>query len=541
LKFFPSARNKTLDRPAAIAATGAVRAAAHNLFWLAAERLTQLGVAIAISGLLARYLGADLFGKWQYANTLLTVVAPLTWICGAEILVPAIVTALHPSTAGKSPEAAQPTPAMSSSAPATPALRHAETPTLGTLLGSAFALRFGISALALLFVWAVLAWLALGHAAAAPDIDPHVAAMLAGLAATMLFREPFGVISTWLQARTYSKPALMLSLGTAIAKAAILALLLRLAVPAGALGWLWAAESAVIAAGLACYYRAFWRGDAPGEPTRRAYSESRWRVDGTLLRTFLRSGTIFWIGLVCMTIFMKLDRLVLQHYADYASLGRYAASQQLTENWVTVALMLAQTVGPAFIYRADHAAALQRNLWRLLGLTLIAMSLGAVLLSVAAPWIVRIVFGPGFDEAASYLAWASWIGVLAGLEAIANLVALKFQARRLVLGKWLVALLLAFGVDMALVPHYGGYGALAGLAAGYVAALIADLLFARSAIRRMRLSEQRHRAAGATEGFADAFADGAARSASTDSAAAPNATADVPAVDADTAPIKKTR
>ncbi|MGF7188271.1 PST family polysaccharide transporter [Robbsia andropogonis] len=473
-----------------------VRAAARNLFWLAAERATQLGVAIVVSGMLARYLGADLFGKWQYANTLLTVLAPITWICGAEILVPAIVSALHPAASTKATGGPQ--------SEGGTAWRHAVDDTaarsLGAILGSAFALRFSVSAAALLLVWIVLAWCVLAPPVASIAVDPHVAAMLAGLAATMLFREPFGVISTWLQARTYSKPALVLSLGAAVGKAGVLVLLIRMAIPAGALGWLWAAESALIAAGLVCYYRVFWRREASGggasapDAQQRAYSHAaaRWHVDRGLVRVYLRSGAVFWVGLVCMYLFMKLDRLVLQHYADYATLGRYAASQQLTENWVTVALMLAQTVGPAFIYRVDTAAALQRNLWRLLGLTLLAMSAGALLLSAAAPWIVRIVFGPGFDAAASYLTWASWIGVLAGLEAIANLVALKFQARRLVLGKWLVAVALGFAVDLALVPSYGGYGALAGLAVGYLAALIADLLFAGYMIRTIRHAERRH-------------------------------------------------
>jgi PST family polysaccharide transporter len=68
-----------------------VTRAVANLVWLGLERLTQIGVAIAISGVLARYFGPDLFGKWQYANTLLLRLSPITWVCGAEILVPTIV------------------------------------------------------------------------------------------------------------------------------------------------------------------------------------------------------------------------------------------------------------------------------------------------------------------------------------------------------------------------------------------------------------------------------------------------------------------
>src|ERR1700733_11651534 len=118
-----------------------VTKALANIVWLGLERVTQIAVAIAISGLLARYFGPDTFGKWQYANTLLLVLSPITWVCGAEILVPTIVN--RP-------------PAQ-----------------LGTVLGSAFALRFSVSAFALLLTWLGIAM----HL-----LDPLVGAMLAGLA-----------------------------------------------------------------------------------------------------------------------------------------------------------------------------------------------------------------------------------------------------------------------------------------------------------------------------------------------------------------------
>jgi len=170
-----------------------VTKALANIVWLGLERLTQIAVAIAISGLLARYFGPDVFGKWQYANTLLLVLSPITWVCGAEILVPTIVNR---------------TPSQ-----------------LGTVLGSAFVLRMGVSAAALLVTW-ILTWIGI----ATGFTDPLVGAMLAGLAVTMLFREPFvGVINAWLQSMTYSKPQLLTSMLTAVAKAALVYVLVRAA------------------------------------------------------------------------------------------------------------------------------------------------------------------------------------------------------------------------------------------------------------------------------------------------------------------------
>jgi len=121
-----------------------VTKALANIVWLGLERLTQIAVAIAISGLLARYFGPDVFGKWQYANTLLLVLSPITWVCGAEILVPTIVN----RPAGQ----------------------------LGTVLGSAFVLRMGVSAAALLVTW-IVTWIGI----AAGFTDPLVGAMLASL------------------------------------------------------------------------------------------------------------------------------------------------------------------------------------------------------------------------------------------------------------------------------------------------------------------------------------------------------------------------
>ncbi|RQH08371.1 oligosaccharide flippase family protein [Paraburkholderia dinghuensis] len=398
-----------------------------NIMWLGLERVTQIAVAIAISGVLARYFGPDVFGKWQYANTLLLVLAPITWVCGAEILVPTIVNRPQQE--------------------------------LGTVLGSAFALRIGVSAAALLVTWAGIAMGA---------TDPLVGAMLAGLAVTMLFREPFvGVINAWLQSMTYSKPQLLASMSTAIVKAILVWLLARAAFGPASFGWLWALESAVIGAVLVLYFR------------RRHGGKLGWRVDRALFKHFATAGTVFWLGLICMYLFLKLDRLMLERAISFADLGRYSAAQQLNENWITLALMLAQTIAPAFVYRVQQTAQLRRNLLRLFAMTAVLMVSGALVLDALAGFIIGHVFGPDFAEATGIFRWAVWLSVPAGIEAIGNLVVLKYQAKFVLLTKWLLALAVAFAVNLVAIGRFGAYGALAGLAAGYVAAACVNFYYIR--------------------------------------------------------------
>ncbi|MBU9582999.1 oligosaccharide flippase family protein [Burkholderia multivorans] len=408
-----------------------VAKAVANLVWLGLERLTQIGVAIAISGLLARYFGPDVFGKWQYANTLLLVLAPLTWVCGAEILVPTIVQ--HP-------------PAQ-----------------LGAVLGSAFALRIGVSAAALVATWIAIA---------AGAFDPLVGAMLAGLAVTMVFREPFvGVINAWLQSMTYSKPQLVTSMFTALAKALLVWLLVRAAAAPARFAWLWALEAAAIGFVLLLYYR------------HRNGGSLGWTFDKPLFRHFATAGTVFWLGLICMYLFLKLDRLMLERHVSFADLGRYAAAQQLNENWITLALMLAQTIAPAFVYRVQDVARLRRNIVRLIAMTAALMTAGALVLDAAAPLIVGKVFGRGYEASVDIFRWAVWLSVPAGIEAIGNLIVLKYQAKFVLLAKWALALAIAALANWLAIPRLGLYGALVGLAAGYAAAAAVNFYYIRFKLR----------------------------------------------------------
>ncbi|MFC4708955.1 MULTISPECIES: oligosaccharide flippase family protein [Paraburkholderia] len=404
-----------------------VMRAVANIVWLGLERVTQIAVAIVISGVLARYFGPDVFGKWQYANTLLLVLAPITWVCGAEILVPTIVNKPREE--------------------------------LGTVLGSAFALRIGVSAAALLVTWGGIA---LGVT------DPLVGAMLAGLAVTMLFREPFvGVINAWLQSMTYSKPQLLASMSTAVVKALLVFLLARAAFAPASFGWLWALESAAIGAALMLYYR------------RQHGGKLGWHVDRALLKHFATAGTVFWLGLICMYLFLKLDRLMLERTISFADLGRYSAAQQLNENWITLALMLSQTIAPAFVYRVQQTAQLRRNLVRLFAMTAALMVAGAIVLDALAGFIIGHVFGPDYAEAIGIFRWAVWLSLPAGIEAIGNLVVLKYQAKFVLLAKWLLALAVAFAVNLVAIPRLGAYGALVGLACGYLAAACVNFYYIR--------------------------------------------------------------
>ena len=108
---------------------------------------------------------------------------------------------------------------------------------------------------------------------------------------------------------------------------------------------------------------------------------------------------------------------------------------------------------------------------------------GALVLDALGSIIITRVFGPNFADAIPIFRWCVWLSVPAGVEAIGNLVLLKYQAKFVLLTKWLLALAVAFVVNLLAIPRIGAYGALVGLAAGYCAAVAVNLYYIRLKLR----------------------------------------------------------
>ena len=60
---------------------------------------------------------------------------------------------------------------------------------------------------------------------------------------------------------------------------------------------------------------------------------------------------------------------------------------------------------------------------------------------------------------------------------------LKYQAKFVLLSKWLLALAIAGIVNLLAIPRFGAYGALIGLAAGYLAAASVNFYYIRYKLR----------------------------------------------------------
>lgn len=151
----------------------------------------------------------------------------------------------------------------------------------------------------------------------------------------------------------------------------------------------------------------------------------------------------------------RLDSLILAATAGAAELGIYAAAINLAEVLLYVPSSVAMVLLPASAVSDDpFPLALRATL-----AVAVITTFGAVLMIAFAPWLIRMLFGPGFEGSVTLLRILSVAMIGMGIRRV--LAAELAARRRQVVAAWVAFLTLGVmtTLDLALIPRFGAGGA----------------------------------------------------------------------------------
>lgn len=400
------------------------RKVASNLLWMLADRGLQVIVGIGVVAMLARALGTEGFGHFQYAQSLVFIAASIPLICSAEVVVPRLVGM------------------------ATPDARH-------ILVAHAFAIRLsaGIAGYVLMCLWL---------AATQQPADTWIPAAILGTAVMM--REPFGIAIAWMQARTHNRPNVVFNLIALAAKAGLIAALYFTGIElVPAYAGAFAVEPLIAAALLTWYYLA----RAPRTVPKH---------DPALTRELVYDGALFWVSFMLMVAARRADQLILKPAVPLAELGTYAATMQILDNFTTLATILAAGVAPLYVFAQQSGMAARRNVLRVAaGMTVVGAA-GAIVLALCAEPVVHLLYGKAFGEAVDLLRLAALASTLVFADVGLSLLPIYLRRPRWVAIKWGLVLATTVAVDLVAIPHFGARGAVAGYATANAVAVVFGLI-----------------------------------------------------------------
>jgi len=406
-----------------------------NIGWLFFDRVLRMGVGLFVGVWIARYLGPEQFGLLNFALAFTGLFGAIAALGLRGIVVRDIV-------------------------------RHPES--VRVTLGTAALLKLIGGLVAYLLVLGAIAYLR-------PD-DTLARSIVAILGSIMLLKVS-EVAVFWFESQVQSKYTVWVENGAFLVFAAIKVALILQHAPLIAFAWAMLAEAAVVAVLLLVVMK------------KRGLPLARLRASGERGKTLLKDSWPLILSALAITVYMKIDQIMLGQMIGDEAVGIYSAATRISEVWYFIPIAIVASVFPAIIQtkkrsEAQYYSRLQR-LYDLMVVISLAVALPMTFL--AAP-IVALLFGEAYLGAGTVLAIHIWGGL--------------FVSMGVARGKWLLAEGLQYmgywyvGVGMVtnvvgnylLIPVYGVIGAaFVTLLSQAMVALIAPAFYRKTRVSSLML------------------------------------------------------
>lgn len=376
-----------------------------NTGWLLFDRIFRIVIGLTIGAWIARHLGPAQFGELAYVLSFIAFFQVIADLQADGFIVRDI--------AQERGEAA-------------------------VILGTSLWLRltFGIAA------WVCAAALML---LLHPE-DQQLFWLTAIIGGTMVFRSS-ETVDIWFQSQSQSKRTVVAKFIAYFFSNGIKVLLLLLKAPLIAFAGVMCLECAATALGLAIAYRRF--------PTH-----DRWRATLSQAKLLLNLCWPFITSSFMVTVFTRIDQIMLKEMLGERELGIFAAALPISQALCVIPSTLIISLAP-FVSRKmvqderlyeDALVAIFRS-FALLSL------IGASITALAAPWLIKSMYGSQYEYSAVILSVHVFVNVLIFQGIAQDLWVVNKTVRSVTLVSTFAAAIIGIASNAILIRKFGSLGA----------------------------------------------------------------------------------
>jgi polysaccharide transporter, PST family len=417
----PFIRTRIVGRPN-------LRKILSNSAWLFGDYISRYGLGFFVSVWLARYLGPEQFGLFNYATAFAALFAPLATLGLNNIVVRDIVR--DPSCRDE---------------------------TLGTV--------FVLKLISSLLTWVVII---LAISLIRPQ-DSLSRWMVSIIAAGTIF-QAFDTIDYWFQSQVKSKFTVLAKNAAFIIGTLIRVALIQIRAPLLAFAYTALLEVILGAGGLIIAYRS-------SEGSLR-----NWQTSLNRAKSLLRDSWPLLLSWISIMIYMKIDQIMLGEIIGDQAVGIYSVVVTLSEVWYFIPMVILSSLLPSVVEakKTSEQAFRQRMQQFFNFMSVIAYSI-AIPMTFLSDWLVRLLFGEPYAAAGPVLAIHIWAGVSVFL-------AVAREAYMIAEGLMKFSFAITFGgavinvvLNCFLIPTHGALGAAIATVIAYSSAgLFLCFLYART-------------------------------------------------------------
>jgi O-antigen/teichoic acid export membrane protein len=328
-----------------------------NTSWLMGERILRMGVSLFVGIYVARYLGPERYGLLSYANSFVGIFLALATLGLDDVVVREIV---------KTPEQRE------------------------KILGTSFLLKL---------VGTLLMWVAIFAAVPFTENDLQTNILIIIIAFGAVF-QAFNVIDLNFQAKVKSKHVVHAQFVQLIISSIVKIILVVNDAPLIWFASVYSLDVIVLAMGLVFAY--LYNGE-------NIFS---WKWSFETSKYLLHDSWPLILAGVVVSVYMKIDQVMIKEMLGAKEVGLYAAAVKLSEAWYFLPMAIASSLFPAIInakvYQKEVYYQRLQKLYDLMVWIAIAIALP---ISILSSWIIELLYGNEYLESSSVLNIHIWSGI----------------------------------------------------------------------------------------------------------------------------------
>lgn len=392
-----------------------------NTGWLFTEKIVQMGLGLLVGVWITRYLGPEKFGRFNYALAIVGLSVPFAKLGLDNIVIRNL--ARDPSCKNET-------------------------------LGSAFALKLISSLVTLVAIVGIIFLIT-------PNATPanQETRLIVGIVAAGTVIQSFDIIDYWFQSQVKAKYSVWARNGAYVFMSLVKIILIQVKAPLMAFAIAMVAEAALYAIGLVILYQ--FKGNAI----------KAWQVTLKYAKLLLNDSWPLILSGIVIMIYMRIDQVMLGQMVGEKSVGIYSAAVKISELWYFVPSAIVNSVFPSIVQAKEISEEVYyKRLQQLFNVMSVLAYSVAIPITFLSTWIVTLIYGKYYAEAAPILTVHIWTGLFVSLGVaretwLTTEGLMKFSAATTAAGAVVNIILNYF-----LIGSYGGLGAaLATVAAQFIA------------------------------------------------------------------------
>lgn len=260
--------------------------------------------------------------------------------------------------------------------------------------------------------------------------------------------QSFAVIRFYFQSRVLSKYTVFAQIFTAILCSVIRLLLVHLNMGLMYFAMVTLLQNIVLASGLIVLY------------IKQKLNLFNWRPKLDLAKKLLSDSWPLMLSGISITIYMRIDQVMIKNMLDAKAVGNYAVAVRLSEVWYFIPMAITNSLIPAIINAKKISEKLYyerlQKLYDLMTWLSIGISLPIMLLSTK---IIELLFGIQYQEAAGVLKIYVWAGVFVFLGVASSQYLLVENYTQISFLRTFIGTIINVILNIILIPRYGINGA----------------------------------------------------------------------------------